>query len=349
MDTHTFNNLQGNKLDDQFATNTGAPMMKDTSPGGIHTNVGGQDYYVNYKSDLLTTPNFAQMKTHSLENSLRHSQDQMSQLSHQWGMEARRTHDLANTFASGSQTSSSIGTDDANNLRKAQELSTAISASLSADGRKFGFGAGVEGNISSASSASLDHNLSEYKRVANELSHSSNREISDAFSEASNLSDTTSQTKQEVISKSQALSDVLANQSAINTNMSNDFSNYLRTKGYDPNNMSAMEQAEIAKEFVDKNISSTTRLGNSLQVPPSKLKEVGGTPQLDTKGLQRPSSANDSVATHKAQVQAAIDEFRDHQGNTIGNQIKEQGTTLVNSGKDVVSSLKNIVDKVTTD
>lgn len=251
LDNASYNNISSNKLDNQVSMNTGVPIMKNTTPGGIETNVGGQNYDINYKSDPLTSLNFSQMATHSLENSLRHSQDQMSQLGKQWGMESRRAHDLSNSLGSGNNTSSSIGADDASNLRKAQELSTSISGALSGGlsaGKGISAEAKLSGGLNSSSSSSLDHNLSEYKRVANELSHSSNKEINDAYSEGSSLSDTTSHTVQEAVSRSQALSDVMSNQSAINTNYSNDFTNYLHAQGLDPRNMDATQQTVITSQ-----------------------------------------------------------------------------------------------------
>ncbi len=77
MDNASFNNLQGNKFDDQLMTNSGVPIMKNTSSGGTNTNIGGQNYDSNHKSDLLAGATLTQMASHSLQNSLSHSRGSM--------------------------------------------------------------------------------------------------------------------------------------------------------------------------------------------------------------------------------------------------------------------------------
>jgi hypothetical protein len=345
IDTQSYNNVQGNKLDDQLSMNTGSPIMKDTTSGGIHTNVSGQNYDINYKSDLLATPNFAQMATHSLENSLRHNKDQMSQVSKQWAQQSQRLHDLSNSISSGQGTTSSIGTNDANNLRHAQELASHIGADLSAGGK---FGLGIEGDISMRSSGTdgLDHNLSEYKKYASELSHSSNQAIRDAFSETNLLTNTTHHTLQETIAKSQALSDINSNQSSINTNYSNDFNKYLRQHGYDPTQMTATEQSNLAQQFFDTNINPKYKININLQNPSDHLSgnSFSDAHKIDSNGLQQPSSTDDKlILNHRATVQQAIDNFKNHQGNIVGNQIAQHGKVIAHVGKDTINETKDAI------
>lgn len=349
MDTHSFNNVQGNKLDDQLSMNTGAPIMKDTTPGGVRTNVNGQNYDINYKSDLLATPNFAQLATHSLENSLRHSQDQMSQLSQQWGSESRRVHDLSNSLASGKHSTSAIGVEDSNNLRKAQELATQIGSDVSVSAKLAGTGIGANAGIMSSSRDAVDHNLSEYNKVAAELSKSSNKEIRDAFSQSNTLASSTSHTMQEAVSKSQALSDVQSNQVGINTNLTNHFADYLRSTGHDPRQMLANEQAAMAQKFMDTHVNAQYGIKDSLNNPPSSLSTTPLPQKVNNDGLQQPDITNNDVANHRAKVQAAIDDFKNHQGNVIGNQVIDQGKAFLHTNKDisdgVVNLAKNIIKK----
>ncbi len=337
IDTQSYNNMQGNKLDDQLSVNSGVPIMKDTTSGGIHTNVGGQNYDINYKSDLLANPNFAQMATHSIENSLRNSRDQMNQVSKQWGQQSQRLHDLSNSISSGQGTTSAIGTNDANNLRHAQELASHIGTDLSVGGK---LGVGIEGDLSmrSSSTDALDHSLSEYKKYASELSHSSNQAVRDAFSETNLLTNTTHHTMQETIAKSQALNDINLNQSSINTNYSNDFDKYLRSQGYDPTQMSASELSNHAQQFVETNINPKYKINNNLQNPSTHLSNnlFSNVHKIDSNGLQQPSIADDSFASnHRATVQAAIDNFSNHQGNIVGNQIAQHGKVISHIVKDV--------------
>jgi hypothetical protein len=66
---------------------------------------------------------------------------------------------------------------------------------------------------------------------------------------------------------------------------------------------------------------------------------------VDTIGLQRPDNnvTSNDVSSHRAEVQSAIDNFSNHQGNIIGNQIAEQGKSVYHVGRDGVNAL---VDKV---
>lgn len=236
-------------------------------------------------------------------------------------------------------TSSSLGADDASNLRKAWDLSASISGTLSAGlsvGESLSAGAKLNGGLNSSSSTSLGHDLSEYKRVASELSHSSNKEIRDAYSEGSSLSDTTSHTVQEAVSRSQALSDVMPNQSAINTNYSNDFTNYLHAQGLDPRNMDATQQTAMAQKFIDNNIAKQYGISTLLADPSTKVNNPTERANVDLMGLQRPDSNNIDVDGQRGQVQKSIDDFKDHQGNVAGHEIVEQGKTVKEIGKDIL-------------
>lgn len=130
IDNASFNNMQGNKLDNQFAMNTGVASMKDTLSGGMHTNVGGQNYDQNFISDLLATPNFAQMASTSLQNSLSHSKQEMRQLSKQWGQQQQRLHELSNSLQSHQGSSLSSGSEEANSLRHTQALTSLFKVNL---------------------------------------------------------------------------------------------------------------------------------------------------------------------------------------------------------------------------
>ena len=88
-------------------------------------------------------------------------------------------------------------------------------------------------------------------------------------------------TTSETVAKSQALSDLQANQSSINTNMSNDFTKYLTELGFDPNSMTAKEQNILAQQFVNDGVSAEFGVsGNQLQPPTQHFKGMGGYPKL---------------------------------------------------------------------
>ena len=321
--------------------------MKNTTPGGIQTNVGGQNYDINYKSDLLATPNFAQMATHSLENSLRHSQDQMSQLGHQWGALSERAHNLSNGISSGQSSLSGVSSDEARSIQHAQALATKIGADISAGGKLFGSGITASGGVNSTMTDNLNNSLSEYRKISNDLSHSSNQEIRDAFSNTSTLTDTTSHTLQQAVSQSQALSDIKSNQTSVNTNLSNDYSNYLRSQGYEPTQMTATQQASQAQSFMENIVNPTYGIKSNLTEPKSTISEnTRGQPRVDAQGLIRPEAiSSNTVNTDK--VDKAMQNFKDHQGNILGNQILEQGSTMHHMSGDAMDLVKRGFEKAT--
>lgn len=190
--------------------------------------------------------------------------------------------------------------------------------------------------------------MSEYYRVAKSLSNSSNKEVRDLFSNSSLLVETTSRTMQDMVSKSQALSDVMSNQSAINTDLSNDFSNYIVSSGHDPLKLSAQQQHAMAQKFVHSKIHSHYGINTNLDTPSSNLNmKMSPSSQINDHGMSLPDElVPDNLANkHRAEVQASIDDFKNHQGNVIGNQVKEQTKTVYHAGKDLAIGLKEIINR----
>ena len=335
IDSHTSNNMQGNKLDEQLSTNSGAPIMKTTTPGGVNTNVAGQNYDVNYKSDLLATPNFAQMASSSLENRLSHSKEQMGALSKQWGQQSQRLHDLSNSIQSGQGSSISSGSEEAKNIQHAQSLASNIQGTLGVSA----MGSSASGQIVSSSKDNLSRNLNEYQRYANQLSHSSDKAVRDAFSNSNSLTTTSSNTVQEAVSTSQALSDVNTNQSSINTNFSNDFNSYLRSQGFDPTQMSASEQTVAAQEFVASKINHQYGIRTDLHSPSSSTAGVEtlsgsqASDQITSNGIQSPSNP-DKIEEKGHDLHKELSDktanFDDNSGNVIGDQLIDQAKTGIN-------------------
>ena len=146
---------------------------------------------------------------------------------------------------------------------------------------------------------------------------------------------------QEAISTSQALSDVKSNQTSINTNLSNEFGNDLRGQGYDPTQMTAPEQEAQAQKFMENSANPQYGIKNHLDSPSNNLASGNvAHPKIDTFGLARPDNVTGNhVASHKAEVQAAIDNFSNHQGHIIGNEIKEQGKTAYHTSGDIMNGI----------
>lgn len=321
IDTHSYNNMQGNKLDDQFVMNSGAATIKTTTPGGINTNVGGRDYDTNHMSVLQAKPQFAKMMTNSLTNSLSQSHQEIASHAKQWSNNTSRLSDLSNQINSDSSASNLVNSEERDTLARAQSLSNSIDASLRAHA-KVGIsyadnGVGVQGDVSRSwsgkDSEELNRSLGEYKQYSEQFSHSSNQALRDAFSNGSSFADSTSQAVQDTISKEKALSDVISRQSSINTDYSNDFDSYLRNQGLDPNDtdMNASKQQSYAEKYVSDELNNKYGIKTNLANPSNNLQSgssVGHSvptnngltpPNSGAIGNSPPNTAHEAITTTK--------------------------------------------------
>lgn len=343
MDNASFNNLQGNKFDDQLMTNSGVPVMKNTNSGGTNTNIGGQNYDSNHKSDLLVAPQLVQLASHSLQNNLSHSMQEMNQLSKQWGNQQQKIHDLSNSLQSDSSSTSVIGTDDAKNLHHLQDLATTVQAQL-------GGGKILSGSIGISSSLkdSLDNNISEYSRVSSQLAHSSNQGIRDVFSNTDTLTNQTLKTVSDTFVTSQTINDLKSTQSTVTSNLVNSFDSYMRDNGYDPTLTNQAQQTALAQQFVEQKINGQSGIKDILQNP-SNINDVSINHAPNADGLQNPN-LDGSITTHGNQLheksEAQMIELKNNQGNLLGKQLKEQGKTAVNVGKNIVQGGETLVDSM---
>jgi hypothetical protein len=352
IDNASFNNMQGNKLDDQFVTSSGVPILKDTNSGGVHTNAGGYDYDQNFKSDLLSTPNFAHMASSTLQNTLSHSQQTMGQLSKQWGQQAQKLHELGNGLQSRQGSGLTSGSEEANALSHAQAIATKISGGLGV--KALGSGAGV--SVNSETGDRLNHDLREYQKYSNELSHSSDQSIRDAFSNTSNLATNSSKTIQEAVATSQALNDINSNQSSINTNFSNDFDNYMKNQGLDSRQLNASEQNLLAESFVNEQLNNKYGIKSVLSAPINsggginKLAHGADSGKVNSQGLEL--ATDNSIQQGNElydNANKAMENFKNNQGNIAGEQLMDQAKTGVNVLKNVAQKATDIASETLYD
>ena len=83
---------------------------------------------------------------------------------------------------------------------------------------------------------------------------------------------------------------------------------------------------------------------NNLDTPSNNLNSHKfAAPKIDAAGLQRPdnSIASHSVLSHRGEIQAAIDNFKEHQGNIMGNQIVDQGKSAFHMSRDTMEGIEN--------
>ena len=348
IDNQSFNNLSSNKLDDQFSMNSGAAMMKTNTGNGVRTNIGGNDFDVQYKNQLLSSVNVGQMAQHSLQNALNSSKQTMSQQSQSWGSQQQKLQDLSNNLQSGADSSSSTGNRELTDVAHAQQLASRIGADLSIGAKFMGTGAGVNAGLSSNVSDSLSKNLNEYKDVSERLSHSSNQSVRDAFSSSQSLTDSTSHTVNTAVSSSKALSDMQSTSSTVSTDFSNDYANYLRKNSgvQDISSLTATQEQKYASEFVSKYINDQYGIKTNLDAPSSHV----GNP-VSNKSLTNDIKVSDNASSIQSQSNdlqgkftTAKDNLENHKANALGQQIVTQAETTadVMTG-DNYSKLKNMI------
>lgn len=343
LDSHSFNNVQGNKLDNQLATTSGTPMMKQVTPGGFETNFNDKTYHINSASQLLAQPNITEMASHSLENSLRSSHEQMSQQSKGWSGQQQKIHDLSNNLSSGTNSSNSVGTDESQKISRAQELATRIHGGLEASAKlPFGLGgASMGAGMSSSSTSSLQKDLGEFKKLSTDLTTSNNQSVREAFSDSSSLTDSTMNTVQNSVSSSKALNDVKSFSSSITGNASNDVVKYMADHGVsDPKTLGVGEQMEWSQRYVDEKVNEKLGIKPNLQNPAASAPNLSR-PTIDASNLTNPISSNNVEAgAHRNTVQESINDFNNHKGKIVGNQIAEQVSAVGSVGGDIMDSLK---------
>lgn len=344
LDNASFDNVQGNKMDDQLSMNNGSPIMKHTSPGGIETNIGGKEYDQNFKNDLLTTPNMANIASSSLQNSLSHSKQDMLAQSKQWTQTAQRMKDYANSMQSSQGTTTNVSSEQSKQLSHAAQLASDIGVQLKSPLPVLGGGIGV--------SDKLSDDLQSYKREMNNyqssIGNNATQDMKDAFNKSNSLIDTTSKTVQQAVTTSQALTDVKTNQSSVNTNLSNDFAQHLRNQGFDPNNMSAFEQDAQARNFVSQEVNKRYGIKDGLSSPSTNLPGTGNNPSSapNDYGIAKPNNNNTTMGNPLMdENRKAIRDFDKHQGDTLGRQIKDQGTTLNSIRNDAAIGIGGLVEE----
>ena len=142
--------------------------------------------------------------------------------------------------------------------------------------------------------------------------------------------------------------------SAINTNYSKDFTDYLAQQGLDATRMSATEQTQQVQTFVAQKINSQYGIKTNLQQPTMGGTHVGDADSgnLNAAGLDMPSTGNvvdsqgNKIATH---AQDAMTDFKDNQGNAAGRQLLEQAQVAGNIAKNVGQQAVEFVDNIAHD
>ena len=335
IDTHSFNTLQGNKLDNQFSMNSGVPVIKDTTSGGIRTNYGGQNFDYSHRDDLLTVPNVAKTASTTLSNMLQQNYQELNNHQKQWSANTSRIKDCVNELGSGSNTSSNISAEDRTNLTKMQSSSNSIDAVLKAHA-SVGVGIGknsigAEGSIGKTWSArevdDLNHTIAEYKNYVSAIRHSSNQSLRDAFSDGNSFADSTSHLVQDTVNKERHLLDALTTQSSVTTNYSPEFASYLRDQGLDPRNMKPTDLHTYGEKFARKDLHDKYGIKSELDAPSNHiLSNPPSNPIPTSVGLKgvdtAPLSNNPSVAVHDA-ITAKQNELGEGNPSPVVQQVKK--------------------------
>lgn len=319
IDNHSFNNISGNKLDDQFSTNSGAAIMKQNTGHGVRTNIGGNNFDVQYKDQLQTGVNLSQMAQHSLQNSLDSTKRESSNIGKQWQDQAQRLHNMANDINSGQEWTKSLSASEKQDIGSASSYASTL-------------GIGFKGvaNMSSGTSDSISTDLSKFKDISNRLSHSTNQHVSDAFSNSSSLINTSSHNLEQSVTTSRALSDMKSNSAGVNSDFTTDWANNLRGQGIDPKAMTIEQQHASATAYANEYLHKQYGIKGDLLKPstavsdPTQSKSVNGSDIKDVDHQTQYSLANEQKNMNN-DFDAQAGRIDTHPAETLGKQIVHQG------------------------
>lgn len=333
MDNHSFNNLHGNKLDDQLSMNSGVPMMKNTTQGGERSNIGGKDYFKNHKQDMLSHVNYTDSASKTLTNSLNQSHQDMASTAKQWGHSANRNHDLANSTDSNDNRTLSDGTGVRDAYSQQEGRAKAIQKQLEGHVKldpQSGLGKVLKGvvglDIGGGASGSkswtdderkqLAHDVDTYTKTDNALSYATGERTNDSFQSSDSFARQTMSTVNDTINKEKALSDVLSGSSSVNTNYDNEFAQYMTAQGLDPLKMTADQQHEQGDKFVKSVLDQKYGLKTSLEKPEDHQTHVVGGNMPNANGLKAPTNQVPDPEAAKQKGNAAINVGKQAIGNT---------------------------------
>jgi hypothetical protein len=318
IDNHSFNNVSGNKLDDQFSMNSGDAIMKQNTGHGVRTNIGGNNFDVQYKDQLNTGVNLSQMAQHSLQNSLDSTKRESNNIGKQWQDQAQRLHNMANDINSGQEWTKSLSASEKQDVLSASQLSTQL-------------GLGFNGSsVSSSASDSLNRDLSSVKDISSRLSHSTNQHVSDAFSNSSSLINTSSHNLEQSVATSRALSDMKSNSAGVNSDFTTDWANNLRAQGIDPKAMPTEQQHASATAYANEYLHKQYGIKDDILKPstavsdPTHGKSVNGADIQPVDNQVPYSLANEQKHMNQSQS-AAKSNIQDHPAQTVKKQIDQAG------------------------
>lgn len=316
MDNHSFNNLSGNKLDDQFSMNSGDAMMKQNTGYGVRTNIGGNNFDVQYKDQLNTGVNLSQMAQHSLQNSLDSTKRESSNIGKQWQDQAQRLHNMSNDINSGQEWTKSLSASERDDIRHSDDISSRLGMSFLGSG------------VSSSSADSVNKDLSKAREIASRLSHSTNQHVSDAFSNSSSLINTSSQNVEQSVATSRALSDMKSNSAGVNSDFTTDWANTVRGQGIDPKAMTMEQQHASASAYANEYLHKQYGIKDDILKPnttvsnPTQGKSISGIGIQDVDHQVQYSLANEQK--HMNQNQSADkSNIQDHPAQIVKKQIDQ--------------------------
>jgi hypothetical protein len=162
----------------------------------------------------------------------------------------------------------------------------------------------------------------------------------------------------ETVATSQALNDVTSKQSTLNADYTNEWQQGLIDKGYQPANMTADQQVTSANQFMAEKLNNQYGIKTNLQTPSlntagiAHLSNGASSNNVNNNGLDNPDDGSNiafmgNPVHHNANQK--MDNFKDHPGNVVGNQIEEQAGLVGSVGSDATLETAKIIKNVAID
>ncbi len=119
--------------------------------------------------------------------------------------------------------------------------------------------------------------------------------------------------------------------------------------------MSTSEQTQQAQSFVEQKINGQYGIDTNLQHPSNSRADIDNianssqSNSINANGLDKPHNKS-AVTTEGNKLATKTDkglvDFKEHQGDALGDQLVEQGKTLYHISKDIAVGTKNSIDSL---
>lgn len=344
MDTHSYNNIQSNKLDDQVTTNSGVPIQREYTPTGMVTNQGGEMYYSQAKSDLDTNIDLSRTRSHMLSNAQDSNIRTMSNIGKQWNNQNQTLASLMKAANNHDSWGDNLSVADRDSLSNAYSLTSNLSGGAVWNGNGITF----SGQASDQRAKSLES----LRNLSHNMSNSKDETIRNEGTKLASLVDNSSYAIEQSANISRALNDSESTQTGIHTNYGKQFTDWMSDQGINPldQNISPTQRARLAEQFVVDNLASEWGVDKKLLNPlnPSDITNPTKGHHVDPNNVKQPTVGDGGTSIQDAYYNTSATQAQQayQQENNPAGTLKKQAKQHIKVGKKVGKAAQNKAETI---